>query len=241
MFRQTGSVFSFLTIIPSGSSDLQTTAKYMHLFPIVGIAIGLVVGSAAYGMSYFLEPLIVGLLITGMLALITGIHHTDGLSDFADGLMVRGTRERKMQVMRDPSVGSAGIFAIIMYVAGMVIALSSMRGFEMFQAIMIGEITAKFSMVLLASLGPSAWEGSNSLFIQSMKDRKKLAFAAAITIVSILVVGNSAGFLALGMGIALTLVILAISRRSFGGISGDVMGATNEIARLASLLVFVST
>ena len=241
MFRQAGSVFSFLTIIPSGSSDLQTTAKYMHLFPIVGIAIGLVVGSAAYGLSYFLEPLIVGLLITGMLALITGIHHTDGLSDFADGLMVRGTRERKMQVMRDPSVGSAGIFAIIMYVAGMVIALSSMRGFEMFQAIMIGEITAKFSMVLLASLGPSAWEGSNSLFIQSMKDRKKLAFAAAITIVSILVVGNSAGFLALGMGIALTLVILAISRRSFGGISGDVMGATNEIARLASLLVFVST
>src|SRR5574338_96924 len=167
MFRQTGSVFSFLTIIPSGSSDLQTTAKYMHLFPIVGIAIGLVVGSAAYVMSYFLEPLIVGLLITGMLALITGIHHTDGLSDFADGLMVRGTRERKMQVMRDPSVGSAGIFAIIMYVAGMVIALSSMRGFELFQAILIGEIIAKFSMVLLASLGPSAWEGSNSLFIQS--------------------------------------------------------------------------
>lgn len=240
MFRQAGSVFSFLTIIPSGSSDLQTTARYMHLFPIVGIAIGLMVGSIAYGISYFLDPLIVGLLITGMLALITGIHHTDGLSDFADGLMVRGTRERKLQVMRDPSVGSAGIFAIIMYVAGMVIALSSMRGLELFQAILVGEIIAKFSMVLLASLGPSAWEGSNSLFIQSMKDRKKLAVAAAITLASVLVVGNNMGFLALGIGVALTLIILAISRRSFGGISGDVMGATNEITRLASLLVFVS-
>ena len=240
MFRQMGSVFSFLTIIPAGRSDLQTIARHMYLFPIVGIVIGLIVGSVAYGLSFFLEPLVVGLLITGMLALITGIHHTDGLSDFADGLMVRGTKERKLQVMRDPSVGSAGIFAIIIYVAGMVIALSSMRGFEIFQAILIGEIIAKFSMVLLSSLGPSAWEGSNSFFIQSMRDRKKLAIAAAITIVSILILGNNVGFLALGIGIILTLIILGISRRSFGGISGDIMGATNEITRLSSLLVFVS-
>jgi adenosylcobinamide-GDP ribazoletransferase len=175
-----------------------------------------------------------------MLALITGIHHTDGLSDFADGLMVRGTRERKLQVMRDPSVGTAGVFAIILYVAGMVITLSSMKGFELFQAILIGEIVAKFSMVLLSSLGPSAWEGSNSAFIQSMKDRKKLAVAAAITVVSIYILGNNSGFLALGVGIALALIILAVSRRSFGGISGDIMGAANEITRLSSLLVFVS-
>ena len=107
MFRQAGSVFSFLTIVPAGNSDLQTIARHMYLFPLVGIAIGLMVGSVAYGLSFFLEPLVVGLLITGMLALITGIHHTDGLSDFADGLMVRGTKERKLQVMRDPSVGSA--------------------------------------------------------------------------------------------------------------------------------------
>lgn len=240
MFRQAGSVFSFLTIVPVGNSDLKTIARHMYLFPIVGIAIGLMVGSVAYGLSFFLEPLIVGLLITGMLALITGIHHTDGLSDFADGLMVRGTKERKLQVMRDPSVGSAGIFAIILYVAGMVIAISSMRGFELFQAILIGEIIAKFSMVLLASLGPSAWEGSNSLFVQNMRDRKKLAIAAAITIASIFILRNNAGFLALGIGITLTLIILAVSRRSFGGISGDIMGATNEITRLASLLVFVS-
>lgn len=240
MFRQAGSVFSFLTIIPAGNSDLQTIARHMYLFPIVGIAIGLMVGSVAYGLSIFLEPLIVGLLITGMLAMITGIHHTDGLSDFADGLMVRGTKERKLQVMRDPSVGSAGIFAIILYVAGMVIAISSMKGFELFQAILVGEIIAKFSMVLLASLGPSAWEGSNSSFVHNMRDRKKLAIAAAITVGSISILRNDAGFLALGIGIALTLVILVVSRRSFGGISGDIMGATNEITRLASLLVFAS-
>lgn len=240
MFRQAASVFSFLTIIPVGSSDLKTIAKYMYLFPVIGIAIGLLIGAAGFGLSLFLEPLVVGLLVTAGLVLITGIHHTDGLSDFADGLMVRGTRERKLEVMRDPSVGSAGIVAIVLYVAGAVIALSAMKGFELFYAILIGEIIAKFSMVLVASIGPSAWEGSNSSFVDSMRDRKKLVIAAAITVGSIAVFQNNAGFLALGIGIVLSLVIVCISRRSFGGVSGDIMGATNEITRLSSLLVFAS-
>ncbi|HET8719968.1 MAG TPA: adenosylcobinamide-GDP ribazoletransferase [Candidatus Nitrosotenuis sp.] len=240
MLRQVGSVLSFLTIIPTTSSDLQTIAKHMYLFPVVGIAIGIMLGSAAYGLSLFLEPLVVGLLITAGLVLITGVHHLDGLSDFADGLMVRGTKERKLEVMKDHSIGSAGIVAIVLYVAGAIIALSTIKGFEIFVAILVAEIVAKFSMVLLTSLGPSAWEGSNSPFVSSMRDRKKLAIAAAISFGAIAVLQNNVGFLAMGAGIIITLIILAISRRSFGGISGDVMGATNEITRLTSFLVFVS-
>lgn len=240
MFKQVGSVFSFLTIIPAGTTSLQTAARHMYLFPIVGIAIGLMLGSAAYGMSLFLDPLIVGLLVTAALVLITGIHHTDGLSDFADGLMVRGTKQRKHEVMQDASVGSAGIVTIVLYVAAAVIALSMIKGFEIFIAILVAEIIAKFSMVLLASFGPSAWEGSNSDFVNSMKDRKKLIIATAITIGSIAVLDNVTGFLALIGAVLLTLLVVAVSRRSFGGISGDIMGATNEITRVASLLVFAS-
>jgi adenosylcobinamide-GDP ribazoletransferase len=44
----------------------------------------------------------------------------------------------------------------------------------------------------------------------------------------------------LGVTIVVTLVILAMSNRSFGGITGDVLGSTNELTRLASLMVFVS-
>jgi adenosylcobinamide-GDP ribazoletransferase len=154
--------------------------------------------------------------------------------------MVRGTKQRKLEVMRDPAVGTAGIITIVLYVAGAVIALSTIKGFEIFVAILIAEIIAKFSMVLLASMGPSAWEGSNTDFVNSMKDRKKLVIAAAITIGSIAVLQSNAGFLALGAAVILTLIILAVSRHSFGGISGDIMGATNEITRVASFLVFAS-
>ncbi|MBM3905667.1 MAG: adenosylcobinamide-GDP ribazoletransferase [Thaumarchaeota archaeon] len=240
MFRQAGSVFSFLTIIPAGNSDLQTVAKHMYLFPVIGIAIGLLLGAAGWGMSFFLEPLVVGLLVTAGLVLITGIHHTDGLSDFADGIMVKGTKEKKLEVMRDPKVGSAGIITIVLYVAAAVIALSFMKGFELFYAILIGEIIAKFCMVLSASIGPSAWQGSNSTFIESMKDRKKLVIAGIITISIIVAFQNNAGFVALGAAIVITLIIIGVSRRSFGGISGDIMGATNELARVSAFLVFAS-
>lgn len=240
MFRQAASVFSFLTIIPAGSSDLQTVARHMYLFPVIGIAIGLLLGAAGWGMSFFLEPLVVGLLVAAGLVLITGIHHTDGLSDFADGLMVRGSKERKLEVMRDPKVGSAGIISIVFYVAAAVIALSFMKGFELFYAILVGEIIAKFCMVLSASIGPSAWQGSNTMFIDSMKDRKKLIIAGIITMAVIAAFQNHAGFVALGAAIVVTLIIVGVSRRSFGGISGDIMGAINELSRVSAFLVFAS-
>ena len=240
MFKELGSVFSFLTIIPSNSSSLETVAKHMYVFPLVGIAIGLVIGGIGFGLSLFLDPLIVSLLVVASLAIITGIHHTDGLADFADGLMAKGTKDKKLQAMKDISTGSAGIVSVVFYLVGTIIALSQISGFELFYAILLSEIIAKFSMVLQASLGRSATVGSNTPFVQIMKDKKRLLVATVITIVPLVVLGGSTGLAMFGASIAITLFILAISTRSFGGITGDVLGATNELTRLSSFLIFVS-
>lgn len=240
MLKELGSVFSFLTIIPSNSSSLETVAKHMYVFPLVGIAIGLVIGGIGFGLSLFLDPLIVSLLVVASLAIITGIHHTDGLADFADGLMAKGTKDKKLQAMKDISTGSAGIVSVVFYLVGTIIALSQISGFELFYAILLSEIIAKFSMVLQASLGRSAAVGSNTPFVQIMKDKKRLLVAAVITIVPLVVLSGSTGLAMFGASIAITLFILAISTRSFGGITGDVLGATNELTRLSSFLIFVS-
>ena len=240
MLREIGSVFSFLTIIPVNNTDLQTVAKYMYIFPIVGILIGLLVGSFALGLSLFLDPLIVSLLVVGALTVITGIHHTDGLSDFADGLMTQGKKEKKLQAMKDVFTGSAGTVSIILYIVGMIIAISLMSGFVLFQAILLSEILAKFSMVLQASIGRSAAVGSNSPFVQIMHDKKRLAIAGIITLIPLVVIGETTGLIVFVSAIVITMFILAISTRSFGGITGDVLGATNEITRLSSLVIFAS-
>ena len=240
MLKEISSVFSFLTIIPSNNTDLGTVARYMHVFPIIGIGIGLLIASIGFGLSFFLEPLIVALLVVASIAIITGIHHTDGLADFADGLMTRGTKEKKRNAMKDLSTGSAGIVSVVLSIVGVIIALSLTTGYELFQAILLSEILAKFSMVLMASIGKSAAVGSNSPFMQIMKDKRRLAVAGVITIIPLVVIGGTTGLILFGASIGVTLFLIGLSTRSFGGITGDVMGAANELTRLSSLLIFVS-
>ena len=240
MFKEISSVVSFLTIIPSKNSDLEIVAKNMYLFPIAGVLIGLIIGAAGYGLSLFLQPLITGLILTGALALITGIHHTDALCDFADGIMAKGTKEKKLKAMRDPAVGSAGVMTVVLYTAGMILAVSMMKGFELFEAILLSELMAKLSMVIQANRGFSAWQGLSSPFTQSMKDPKKLVTAAVLAIIPTVILGGMTGVFVVILCIGMSFLLLAVAKRSFGGISGDVFGASNELVRLASLLIFAS-
>ena len=240
MLREISSVFSFLTILPASNSSLENTAKYMYLFPIVGIAIGLLIGSMGFGLSMFLDPLVVGLLVVSALAIVTGIHHIDGLADFADGLMVKGSKEKTIKAMKDLSAGSAGIVSIVLYLMGLIITVSLKSGYELFLVILLSEIVAKYSMVLMAAISKSASVGSNSPFLQLMKDKKKIAVSTVITLLPIILLGGLYGTIIFGAAIMFTLFMTGLSTRSFGGITGDVLGATNELTRLVSMLIFVS-
>jgi adenosylcobinamide-GDP ribazoletransferase len=241
-FSSIQTIISFLTIIPgskSHSNDLNSVANAMHYFPLAGVLIGAIVGGFAYLISLYLQPFIVGFLVTTMFALITGLHHTDALADFADGLMKRGEKITKRNVMRDPALGSAGVTAIVLYVVGMIITLSSFHhGIKLFSSIVAAEVIAKFVMVMLAHRGNSAWEGFSSPFTSAMKDKRKIIIATIMSIAVIWFSGTGYfGLMALGVSMAFAALIQYLSNQAFGGISGDVMGASNEITRLCSLMV----
>ncbi len=235
------SVLSFLTILPAGKNhDIHYVAKNMYLFPVAGAVIGSIVGAMAFGISPFLHPLIVGLLVTGALVIITGVHHTDALADFADGLMAKGDKEAKRKAMLDPAVGSAGVAALVMYFAGMIIVFNTggfPQGVRLFASIIAAEVIAKYVMVLLANRGLPAWEGFSSPFTSAMKDRRKLLAATGIMLVVVWFAMSYSGLIALAASLAVAGVMKYVSGRSFGGISGDVLGASNEVTRLASLIV----
>jgi adenosylcobinamide-GDP ribazoletransferase len=241
--RSVQSVLSFLTILPAGRGDhdIHYVAKNMYLFPLAGAAIGVIVGGMAFGVSLFLPSLMVGLLAAGALVIVTGVHHTDALADFADGLMAKGGKEIKRKAMMDPAVGSAGVAALVMYFAGMIIVFNTgFPGLRVFTSIIAAEVIAKYVMVLLTFRGTSAWEGFSSPFTSAMKDGRRMLAATAIMLPIVWFASGLAGMAALGVAVALGGLLRHVSKRSFGGISGDVLGASNEVSRLASLIVLSS-
>jgi adenosylcobinamide-GDP ribazoletransferase len=92
-------------------------------------------------------------------------------------------------------------------------------------------------MVMQASIGASAWSGLSSPFTVEMKKRTKVTISIIITVALIFVIEGIMGLLTLGIVIIIGLIILLISYKNFGGVSGDVFGASNEISRLSALLI----
>jgi adenosylcobinamide-GDP ribazoletransferase len=236
------SPISFLTIIPvprSVNTDLTIVAKNMHLFPIIGALIGIVVGIFSFTISFYLTGYLVGLLVTVAIMLITGMHHADALADFADGLMAKGGREVKRRIMSEPALGTAGTLSLIIYVIGLIIAIAAFNStLKLFISIISAEIIAKYVMVIIASKSTPAWEGFSSPFTIAMKDKSKIAFASIFTVASITILSGFIGLLAIAVALTVAMIIKTISYRFFGGITGDAFGASNEITRLSSMLIF---
>lgn len=196
VFRNLLGIIAFLTILPVWRSsqhfEVENISKNMFLFPLVGLVIGFLTIPIVLASIYFFNQYIAAFIITIFLTILTGIHHTDALGDFADGIMAKGSKEKKYKVMHDPTIGSAGAVAIATYMLGMTLAISSISGIDrLLIAIIVSEIVAKYVMVLQAFSSDSAWEGYSSQFTKKMKSKKKIIVATGITIFLVLVISHS--------------------------------------------------
>ncbi|MGD1836956.1 MAG: adenosylcobinamide-GDP ribazoletransferase [Nitrososphaeraceae archaeon] len=238
------SLITFFTIIPSTKKtnyDISYIAKNMYLCPLIGIMIGFILSLLSYIIFDYVDGIFFGVIISICIVLITGLHHLDALGDMADGLMVNGDKEMKRRVMSDPRLGTAGTVTIIFYIIILILLFSSIDNiFYLLSAIMVAEVFAKYSMTLQCYLGRSAWDGMNVPFIKAMNS-KKIIISSLIMIITFYFFGSSLvhNMISMMIGLAVTLIILAISNKHFGGISGDTIGSSNELTRLSILFVYV--
>lgn len=243
-FDRIFSVLSFLTIIPTRGKkyELEFVAKNMYLFPIAGLIIGFIVGFISFVIYDYVHGILLGFIITTMLIGFTGLHHTDALSDLADGLMVRGSKEDKHRVMADPRNGTAGNVAIVFYIIGTIILFSYLdHKLQLFSVIVIAEVLSKYSMVLQCYLGKSAWEGLNTIFVTQMKNKKKMIISTILVALLLIIFGYDIYQISIAIITMLfvTFVLLFISQRTLGGVSGDTIGATNELSRFLIYFMYV--
>lgn len=250
-------MLSFFTIIPLGNTEdfVVTTAEYISLFPVIGAFIGLLGAvyflASGFLLSYmllfvnllvqvpsaFLLRLVPAMMTVAFLLVLTGLQHFDGLVDLGNAVG-SGNLEERRAVAHSWVVSYKGaVFAITVEFLAF-LGLVFLKPGMAFFALVAAEVAAKLAVVTIAVVGKPTHKGLGSIFLDSAK-RKRNVIAYLI---AILIVVPLLGFI--GVGIILVSVILGVlmgrvGKIVFGGVSGDMMGATNEVVR-AIVLVFVA-
>jgi adenosylcobinamide-GDP ribazoletransferase len=235
-------LFGFLTILPVGMESIEVVCKYFFLCPIVGLVIGTIAGAVGFATNLFVTDLISGFLVLVTIQLLTGFHHLDGLLDLSDAAMARGDAKRRLEIMHDMYTGAAAMASGVIVLALTGLAFGSFSGLDILKVAVVAEVVAKESMVLIAYLGEKpAYEGMGSYVIEAMKN-KHLEAAASLVLCAVV------GFVLVGVGFVWVFVAMAVSVAIFGSyanktlgcVTGDVMGATNEINRMIALVMMVA-
>ena len=229
----------FLTRLPLGRSlsfAPEELGRALYFFPLVGALLGVLLLAAERALHGAFSPELIALLLTALLAALTGGLHLDGLADVCDGLAGgRGDRARTLEIMRDSRIGALGAVALVLLLLAKVLATRDALLLGPGCAWLVYPVVARAAVVpLIVWLPYARASGLGSAF----HDHGKLAHvlsAACLTGALVAVLGPRIAAAALVALAVAGLVGLGLRRR-LGGLTGDVYGAAIELGELAFLL-----
>jgi len=266
-------LMAFLTTIPVGvdESFLDISARFMFLFPVIGVIIGFLAGIYSFFTNNVLSLLFASLNATlfsgsqkllfdfvakglasamtlAFLLVLIGLQHTDGLVDVGNALGIRkASLKEKVEIAHVWTVTRTGAFLALLVSFFTLLFIFMVKTDVIIQSLIVAETSAKLAMVTTAWQGTSPpprfyedkWEKGRN-FIDSIKKNHGLYAISLIIslVVSIALLGLS-GVLAVAAGILVGGFMIIVGKQVFGGVNGDIFGATNEIARMIALLVLV--
>lgn len=235
--------FQFLTIIPlPGRVTFSegNMARSMGYYPLVGFCIGLILVLARHVFALFLPHTVVVILLIIVLVLITGALHLDGFSDTVDGLRSGRSREDTLRIMRDSRVGAFGAIGLTCLLILEFTLLAEIPEAILDRSLLLMTTVGRWSMVqvIFRSAYARPEGGLAKPFVKGMGKRELLASTVSALIVAAGLFGLK-GLLILGVNGLLGLGIHGYFNRRLGGVTGDVLGATNEISEVFSLMVIL--
>jgi adenosylcobinamide-GDP ribazoletransferase len=212
----------------------------MAFYPLSGLVIG---GLSALGFSLlsllFPKPLALWLTI-GLLVLLTGGLHLDGFSDTVDGIGCRGTREKVLDVMRDSRVGAFGVMGLLLLIVSKYLALNQISDPAVPYALVLTAVMGRGSMVIACFHSPYARAagGLAKPFTEKLGTRELVVASASAFGLALLLAGLKGAVLFVGMGV-FSLGYRFFFLKKLGGVTGDVLGAANELNELLCLLLLI--
>lgn len=230
---------AFLTRIPVGrwlDLDGEDLARAGLFFPLVGAAIGAIVGGTAVLLDGPLPPLLSVALALAVQVVLTGALHVDALADTADALGGR-SREHALEIMRDHAIGSYGAVAIALSLLIKAAALAALLDDEHVMPVMVAVgALSRATPVVLAAWLPYARVGPGTGSSLTHGGRRRATLAAGLAVgIALAATGTHAAILGLCAGGVLVLLGLGF-RRWLAGVTGDTLGAAVEVVELAVLV-----
>ncbi|WP_071795898.1 adenosylcobinamide-GDP ribazoletransferase [Natronohydrobacter thiooxidans] len=234
-----------LTRLPAGRlhDPVPGIGASAWAFPLAGLAVG---GGAALALALAATvlPLPLAVLIALMVQIaLTGALHEDGLADCADGIWGGQSPARRLEILRDSRIGSYGALALILSVGLRWQALLLLAETDLplaLAALVALAMLSRLAPVLLLTLLPPARADGLGHAAKAVTGRM-LGAAALLALAPAAALLPLLPLLAVIVAqLALTLGLATFARRRLGGQTGDVLGAGQQLAEIAGLLVLVA-
>jgi len=230
--------FGLLTTLPIGLPENWQpgdSGRAGIWYPLVGLVIGGLTWLAWRLLTLYFPPWVVGILTLLIWVALSGGLHLDGLADCCDGLFASTTPERRLEIMKDPRLGTFGGIGLVLVPMLKAAALSSLTP------------SAGFGIFLAATLGrwcilPAAWMplarpgGMGADFASGL--RRGSIFSSAILPLGLAFLLGTQGWIAALVGLLAAAVVLMLAKARLNGVTGDVFGAVVEVTETVVLLVF---
>ena len=239
-------VLAFSTRLPLGRGPAeeapQDMVRSLRLAPLVGAMTGtLLVAVAALALALGLPPLAAALLALFAAFWFGGGLHEDGLADCADGLGAVASRDRRLEIMRDSRLGSFGGTALVMSFGLRAVALAALfAAGDWPAAVLVAHCLSRaFFSALLYCLPPARRDGLAGRLPNPAAGDAILALAlgaaAAFTLLPL-----PAALWAMGLATLVAFLWALLALRRFGGHSGDILGALQQLLEISLLLLFAA-
>jgi adenosylcobinamide-GDP ribazoletransferase len=231
----------FLTVYPLRASDTwtpETLGSSMVYYPLIGTFIGLALWGLAVLLGVLFPPPIVSVLLLVSALLLTGGLHMDGWADLIDGLSGSYNREDALRIFKDSHVGSMAVAGVVLIVLLKYACLNALSPAALRPALVLMGTLSRYAMVQLACFSPyaRATGGVGEPFVRGTRLEHHIA-ALLLALGSTLLFGGLRG-LCIGVLVGLaTLGMQIYFYQRLGGITGDVLGATNELNEALVLLL----
>lgn len=238
------SALQFLTIIPF-KTQRSATAKLADApvyFPVIGFCIGMILAGLNQILSFAGFPAWTNASVIVVASIIlTGGLHCDGLADTFDALASGKTREEMLAIMRDPHIGVMGTLAILCDVLLKIAFLSALDTPARTVALILACSFSRWSLVAAMYRYPYVRDNGKAKAFTEGLGTKRFVLATALMAAIFCGISSKPALSAILAGGLAGFVFIRHIRRRLGGITGDTLGALNEISEIAVLAAICLT